>query len=170
MKKWILTLTILALIVTTSGCTTNQTQPSNKTYSANDLSFLYPGDWSELDKTAYQSVLDDKGELLAVVGDGSNYVFGIARLNNVKNQKYVTLNDLVVNYNSTLKNNGTEYVSEGPVVAGGVNGYEITVKASENYFSGILFIKNGTGYLAVFQSSNNDQKMFNQIMDTLKIY
>ena len=168
MKKWILTLAILALIVTISGCTSNQTTPANKTYSASGLSFSYPGDWSELDKTAYQSVLDGKSELLAVVGDGSNSTFGIAQLK-MKNQKYVSLNDLVANYNSTLKNNGTKYVSEGPVTVDGVKGYNITVKASGNYFSSVLFIKNSTGYLAAFESSDNDQLTFNQIIGSLKI-
>ena len=169
MKKWIFILIILALIIAVSGCTTNQSSPVNKTYSLNGLSFIYPGDWSELDKTIYQSALDDKGELLAVVGDGSNSAFGIARINNVKNQTNVTLNNLVVYYNSTLKNNGTEYVSEGSVTVDGIKGYEITVKASKNYLSSVLFIKNGTGYLAVFESSDNDQQMFNQIISSLKV-
>lgn len=167
MKKWILTLAILALIVAISGCTNNQTQPVSKTYSANGLSFIYPGDWSELDKTAYQSALNGKGELLAVVGDGST-MFGIAKLNKAKNQTNVTLNNLVVYYNSTF-NKGTEYVSEGSVTVDGVKGYEITVKASDNYFSGILFIKKSTNYLAVFESSDNNQKTFNQIISSLKV-
>ena len=167
MKKWISILAVLILIVTISGCTNNQTQPANKTYSGNGLSFVYPGNWNELDKTAYQSALDDKGELLAVVGDGST-MFGIARLNKVKNQTNITLNNLVVYYNSTF-NKGTEYVSEDLVTVDGVKGYEITVKASGNYLSGVLFIKNSTNYLAVFESSDNSQKTFNQIISSLKV-
>lgn len=168
MKKWIFILVILALIVAVSGCTTSQSTPANKTYSVNGLSFNYPGYWSELDKTTYQSVLNDKGELLAVVGDGSA-AFGIVRLNKMKNQTNVTLNELVTYYNSTLKNSDTEYVSEGPLIVDGVRGYDITVKSSGNYFSGVLFIKNGTDYLAVFESSNNDQQAFNQIISSLKV-
>lgn len=169
MKKWILVLAILAIVVTVSGCTNNQTAPANKTYSANGLSFIYPGSWSELDKTAYQSALDGKGELLAVVGDGSNSAFGIARLSKMKNQTNVTLNNLVAYHNSTLKNNGTEYVSEEPVTVDGAKGYEITVKASGNYFSSVLFIKNSTGYLAVFESLDNDQQTLDQILSSLKV-
>jgi hypothetical protein len=168
MKKWIFILTILALIVAVSGCTSSQQAPANKTYSINGLSFIYPGYWSELDKTTYQSVLDDKGELLAVVGDGST-VFGIVRLNKMKNQTNVTLDKLVMYYNSTLKNNGTEYVSEGPVIVDGTKGYDITVKSSGSYFSVVLFIKNNTDYLAVFESSDNDQQTFNQIISSLKV-
>ena len=168
MKKWIFILTVLALIISVSGCTTSQPAPANKTYSANGLSFIYPGTWSELDKTAYQSALDGKGEILAAVGDGST-IFGVARLNKIKNQTDVTLNSLVIYYNATLNVNGTKYVSEGPVTVDGVKGYEITVKASENYLSGVLFIKNRTAYLAVFESSDNDQKTFNQILNSLKI-
>jgi hypothetical protein len=168
MKKWIFILTVLALIIAVSGCTTSQPAPANKTYSANGLSFIYPGTWSELDKTAYQSALDDKGEMLAMVGDGSNSAFGIVKLNKLKNQTDVTLNELVAYYNSTLKNNGTEYVSEGFVTVDRVKGYEITVKASENYLVGVLFIKNSIGYLAVFESSDNDQEMFNKIISSVK--
>ena len=168
MKKWIFVLVILALIIAVSGCTTSQQASINKTYSVNGLSFTYPGTWSELDKTAYQSVLDDKGEILTVVGDGST-MFGVARLNKIKNQTDITLNSLILYYNATLNVNGTKYVSEGLVAVNGVKGYKITVKASENYLSGVLFIKNSTAYLAVFESSDNDQKTFNQILNSLKV-
>jgi len=76
---------------------------------------------------------------------------------------------LAVYYNSKLKNNGTEYISEGPVTVDGIKGYEITVKASENYLSSVLFIKNGTGYLTFFEYSNNNQKILNQIISSLKV-
>lgn len=169
MKKWIFVLTILALIVAVSGCTTSQQAPANKTYSVNGLSFIYPGDWSELDKSSYQSVLDDKGELLVVLGDGST-MFGVAKLNKINNQTDVTLDSLIRYYNATLNANGTKYVSESPVTVDKVKGYKMTVKASENYLSGVLFIKNNTAYLTVFESSDNDQKTFNQILNSLKIH
>ena len=168
MKKWIFVLAILALIIAVSGCTTSQQAPADKTYSINGLSFIYPGTWSELDKTSYQSALNGKGELLAVVGDGST-MFGVARLNKINNQTNVTLDNLIQYYNATLNANGTKYVSESPVTVDGVKGYKMTVKASENYLSGVLFIKNSTAYLAVFESSDNDQETFNQILNRLKV-
>ncbi len=168
MKKWIFILAILALVIAVSGCTNTDSAPANKTYSANGLSFIYPGYWSELDKTAYQSVLEDKGELLTVMGDGSS-TFGIARLNKMKNQTNNTLDSLIGYYNATLNANGTEYVSEGHVTVDGVSGYKMTVKASENYLSGVLFIKSSTAYLVVFESSDNNQKTLNQILNSLKI-
>ena len=45
----------------------------------------------------------------------------------------------------------------------------MTVKTSENYLSGVLFIKNNTAYLTVFESSDKDQKIFNQILNSLKV-
>jgi hypothetical protein len=119
-----------------------------------------------LDKTAYQSVLGDKGELLAVVGDGST-AFGIARLNKIKSQRVISLIDLVVYYNSTF-NKDTKYVPEGYTTVDSVKGYEITVKASGNYLSRVLFIKNSTSYLVVFESFDNDQQRLNQIISSLK--
>ncbi|MGB9977679.1 hypothetical protein [Methanobacterium sp.] len=85
---------------------------------------------------------------MAVRGYGSN-VFGIIWLNKIKNQVNVPLNKLVMYYNSTLKNNGTDYVSERPVIFNDIKRYDITVKSSGNYFSGVLFIKNSTAYLAL---------------------
>ena len=168
MKKWILIMVVLVMVVIISGCTTNQTQPANNTYSANGLSFIYPGNWEEMDKTTYQSILGDKGELLVLVGDGAVDAFGIAKLNSIAGQN-ATLSDLVMNYNSTLKSNGTEYVSEKYMTVDGVKGYEITVKGSENYFSSVLFIKNNTSYLVVFESSDNDQQTFDWIINSLKM-
>ena len=169
MKKWIFVLAILALIVAVSGCTTSQQVLANKTYSVDGLSFTYPGDWSELDKSSYQSVLSDKGRLLVVLGDGST-MFGVARLNKINNQTDVTLDSLIRYYNATLNANGTKYVSEGPVTIDGVKGYKMTVKASENYLSGALFIKNNVPYLTVFESLDKDQKIFNQILNSLKVH
>jgi len=168
MKKWISMLAILIMVVTISGCTTNQTQPANKTYSASGLSFTYPENWEELDKTSYQSVLGNKGELMVLVGDGAGNAFGIAKLRNIGSQK-PTLNYLVMNYNSTLKSNGTEYVSERYLTVDSANGYEITVKSSSNYYSALVFVKNDTGYLAVFQSTGNDQQTFDNIISSLKV-
>jgi len=166
MKKWISIITILVVIVLISGCASKQSLPNTKNYSANGLSFNYPGNWSEMDTTFYQSVLGDKGQLLVVVGDGSNSAFGVAKLKDEKNQ---TLKDLVITYKLSLKSNGTEYVSEKPVTIGAVKGYEITVKASGNYFSSILFIKNNSSYLVVFESQNNDQQTFDQIVKSLNV-
>ena len=43
-------------------------------------SFIYPGNWSEQNSTILQSQLGSSGDVLAVVGDGSNYKFGFAKL------------------------------------------------------------------------------------------
>ncbi len=166
MKKLIFILVILALVIAVSGCTNNQAPPANKTYSANGLSFTYPGIWEELDKTTYQNVLGDKGEIGVVVGDGASSGFGIAKLNSTKN---TTLNDLVADYNSSLKNNGTKYVSGKSISVAGVKGYEMTVTASENYVTIILFIKNDIDYLAVFESSDSNQQRLDWIINSLKI-
>lgn len=166
MKKKIFIVAILALVIAASGCTSDQAPPANKTYSANSLSFTYPGIWEELDKTGYQSVLGNKGEIMVVVGDGASSGFGIAKLNSTKN---TTLNDLVADYNSTLKDNGTKYVSGKSVIVAGVKGYEMTVTASGNYVTVILFIKNSIGYLVVFESSDSDQQVLDGIMKSLKI-
>ena len=165
MRKWISIITILVVIVLISGCA-SKSMPNTKNYSENGLSFTYPGNWSELDTTSYQSVLGDRGQLLVLVGDGSNSAFGVAKLNNEKNQ---TLENLVITYKLSLKSNGTEFISEGPITIDAVKGHEITVKASGNYFSSILFFKNNSSYLVGFESQNDDQQIFNQIIKSLNV-
>ena len=100
MRKWISIIIVLAVIVLISGCASKQSLDSTKNYSANGLSFTYPGNWSELDTTSYQSVLGDRGQLLVLVGDGSNSAFGVAKLNNEKNQ---TLENLVITYKLSFR-------------------------------------------------------------------
>jgi hypothetical protein len=167
MRKLVLILAILVITVAFSGCTSNQTPPNNKTYSTNGLSFSYPGNWEEMDKTPYQNFLGDNGELLVLVGNEADSAFGIAKINR-KNQ-INTLDDLIAFYNSTLKNNSAEYISEGPMTIDGVQAYEITVNSPQGYLLSVLFIKNNTCYLAAFRSPDNNQQTFDQILNSLKI-
>lgn len=163
MRKIILLVLILFITVAISGCTSKQT-PQAKNYSANGLSFTYPGNWEEMDISFYQNILGDKGEALVLVGDESNSAFGIARIKE-KNQ---TLNDLLKTYNSTL-NIDIQYISEEPITVDNVKRDKMMVKAFENYFTGILFEKNGITYLIISRSPNNDQQVFDQIIKSLKI-
>ena len=71
MKRLVFVLFILVVVVAASGCTSQNTS-SNKTYSANGVSFTYPGNWTEQNMTTYQTQFGFTGTVLAVVGDGSN--------------------------------------------------------------------------------------------------
>ncbi len=70
MKRLFFVLIMLVLVVAASGCTSQQSTSSNKTYSANGVSFTYPGNWTEQNLTSLQSQVGSSADVLGVVGDG----------------------------------------------------------------------------------------------------
>jgi hypothetical protein len=169
MKRLFFVLIRLVLVVAASGCTSQQTASSNKTYSSNGVLFIYPGNWSEQNSTSLQSQLGSSGNVLAVVGDGANNKFGFAKLNIGSNQRVATLSEWASNYNSSMKEQGSTYVSEKSLTVDGVKAYQITMQDSGIYVTDVFFVKNGNGYLAVHASPNNDQKTLEMLMKNLTV-
>ena len=96
--------------------------------------------------------------------------FGVIRLNLGSNQRVATLSEWASNYNSSMKEQGSTYVSEKSLTVDGVKAYEITLLQVKNsYVSGIFFVKNGTGYLLTHASPNNDQKTLEMLMKNLTV-
>jgi hypothetical protein len=158
---------LLVVAVAASGCTSQNA--SNKTYSANGVSFVYPGNWSEQNSTSLETQLGSSADVLAVVGDGSSYKFGFSKLNIGSNQRVATLSEWASSYNSTMKSKGNTFVSGKTSTVDGVKAIQITMLASGTYVTDIFFVKNGTGYLGVYASPTNDTEIFDQIMQSLKV-
>ena len=169
MKRLFFVLIMLILVVAASGCTSQQSTSSNKTYSANGVSFTYPGNWTEQNLTSLQSQVGSSADVLGVVGDGSGNKFGVIRLNLGSNQRVATLNEWASNYNSSMKEQGSTYISEKSLTVDGVKAYEITLLGNNSYVSGIFFVKNGTGYVLTHASPNNDQKTLEMLMKNLTV-
>jgi len=159
---------MLVVVVAISGCTSQNTS-SNKTYSANGVSFTYPGNWTEQNITSYQTQFGSAGNVLGVVGDESNNTFGVVKLNIGSNQRVATLSEWASSYNSTMKNGGSKYVSEKPLTVDGINAYQVTMIDSGNYVTDVFFVKNGTGYVATYSSLTNDTANLDLLMKDLKI-
>lgn len=168
MKKWIVLLVLLALVVSVSGCTSQNTT-NNKTYSANGVSFTYPGSWSEENTSTLQSELGSAGTVIVVVGDNSTNKFGVAKANLAGGQTISNVDEWASNYNSTMKNAGSTYVSEKKLTVDGVDASQMTFQNSGVYITDIFFIKNNVAYLAVLASTNNDQKILDLLLKNLKI-
>ena len=168
MKRLVFVLFILVLVVAASGCTSQNTS-SNKTYSANGVSFIYPGNWTEQNITTYQTQFGSTGTVLGIVGDGSNNTFGVVKLNIGSNQRVATLSEWASNYNSTMKNSGSTYVSEKPLTVDGINAYQMTMIDLGSYVTNVFLIKNGTAYVVTYSSPTNDNETLNQLMNNLKI-
>ena len=170
MKRIFLIIIMLVLVVAASGCT-SENSSSNKTYSANSVTFVYPGSWSEQNSTTLQSQVGSIGSVIAVVGDGSKSMFGIAKINVGSDERIASLNEWASSYNNTMKNRGVSYVSEKTLTVDGVDAMSMTLKESDSgsYVTDIFFVKNGTAYFAVYASTINDQQAIEQILKNLHI-
>lgn len=168
MKRLYVVLVLLVMIVAISGCTTSQTA-SNKTYSANGVSFTYPGNASEQNSSTFDSIAGSQGTVLASVGDNSSFDFGVIKIIVGSNQQLNTINQWAKNMNATFKSENDTYVREKKVTIDGVDGYIMVAKDSQYYYQGAIFIKNNTGYLAFMRSDTDNQQLFDQIIGSLKI-
>jgi hypothetical protein len=157
---------MLVLIVLASGCTSQQN--TSKTYSANGVTFNYPGSWSEVNSSSVQSQVGSLGAVLATVGN-SDSGFTIAKLNVGSNQILVSLNEWASTYNNSQKSQGNTYVSENSTTVDGVNAYYITFKSNGTYFTDVAIIKNSNGYIATYVAPNNEQQDLQLILNSLKI-
>ena len=167
MKKYIfLIVSLLFLIVLSSGCTSNA---SNKTYSANGVSFSYPGNWNEQNTSDLQSQIGNGNTVLAYVGENNVTQFAVQKINIGSNQRLTTLSEWASSINSTTKNNGYTYVSEKSTTIDGVNAIQITLKSGNSYLTADYFIKNGNGYGTLYSANNNDQTNLDMILNSLKI-
>ena len=167
MKRLVLIIMLLVVAVAASGCTSQNA--SNNTFSANGVSFIYPGNWSEQNSTSLAKELGSSADVLAVVGDGSSYKFGFAKLNIDSNQRVATLSEWASSYNSTMKGKGNSYVSGKSSTIDGVKAIQITMVASGIYVTDVFFVKNGTGYLGIYASPKNDTEILDQLMQSLKV-
>ena len=167
--KRLFVLFVLVLVVAASGCTSQQSTSTNKTYSANGVSFTYPGNWTEQNLTSLQSEAGSSADVLGVVGDGAVNKFGVFKLNPSSNQRVVSLSEWASNYNSTMKNQGSAYVSEKSLTVNGVKAYQMTMVKSGKYGTDVFFVKNGTGYIATYTSAKNDSETLDLLINNLKI-
>lgn len=164
LKKGILILVVLAVIVMASGCIDSGT--TNKTYSNNGVSFTYPGDWSELDKSDFQN---SESNVLVAVGDKDKSTFALATVTIGSNQRLATTKEWAASYKSGMLSNGYTFISEKSRTVDGQNGYEVVMQKSGIYTSNTYFAKDGTPYLAAFASTSNDEQTVNMILNSLKV-
>ena len=167
MKRFIAVLVLLVMVVAISGCTSNVT--SNKTYNANGVTFTYPGNATELNSSSIQSYIGSSGVMLAAVGDNKTFLFGVAKVNIGSDQQLASINDWATSFNKTIKANNQTYITEKTMTVDGVKGKMMAFNDSSFYYRELFFIKNNTGYLAILLTENNDQALFENIINSLQI-
>ncbi len=164
MKRLIGIIAILVFVVAISGCTSENT--SNKTYSANGITFNYPGNASEENTTTMQATLGSGVNILAVVGDDSSFKFAVAKLNS--SSDIVSPSEFLAISNQSIKANNWTYVSDKTVTVNGVNGTVVVFKDANNYYREVYFVKNNVGYYAILKSSTDNQQLFDQLIASLQ--
>ena len=169
MKKIILiVLMVIIAIVGISGCT--EETPKNKTYSADGITFQYPGNWTELNKTKYTLLdLGNTSKGIFVLGNQQNRLtFG--KVTPGKGQALNTLPKWAQLTKIRLSSKGGQFLSEKNLTIDGANAHQLRFMSPDGgYYTGIVFIKNNTGYIMVYASIYNETETLDNILKSFKM-
>jgi len=169
MKKLMFILGLLVLVIAASGCTSDQWS-SNKTYTGNGLTIVYPGGWS--DKNNQFPSLENATQILSVGNDG--YGLRVDKIS-IPGASLLNNNTILGAVTNIVKSsiNGT-VVSEKDINVDGASGFQInfsndTLVSDNEFISYALWIKNDTVYIATYGSKNNDTGTFDKIINNIKL-
>ncbi|MGF7119471.1 PsbP-related protein [Methanobacterium oryzae] len=164
MKKWISIIAIMLVVVCAAGCIDS----SPKTYTGNGLSFQYPADWSSYESDLQKS-MGSSGDVLVSLGKGDEGVF-VAKMNLGTAQ--VSASEFADAFKSSASSGRLTFVSEKTVTVDGSTGYEKVFKYTENstqLYASCTFVKNnGTIYMILIGTPNNDQETVDMILNSFK--
>jgi hypothetical protein len=164
---------LLCSVVLASGCISDNKQSNaTKTYSQNNISFNYPGDWEIANTTSPNAVVAVADPNTVQNGSPTTFVL-IQKPAVTKGSNITTL--YAANYASFF-NNTYQQVSEGNVTVNGVNTleniYKTNTTGDQKQYQAEWLSENGTIYvmLCVANASDfeNQQSNFNLILDSFK--
>ena len=162
MKKWISIIGVILVVVFASGCTA---QSSAKTYSGNNISFQYPGNWS----TDYNSSLQNfgsEGDVLVKLGKNDSGM-GVAKADiGSSNISAATM----ASEFKTIIQSKYQYVSNKTVTVDGINATQLVIKDNSNgdYASISFLIKNSSLYIIMISTPDNNQQTIDMILNSFK--
>ncbi len=163
MKKLLLILVVLSVVVMASGCTSSDPWSSNKTYSSNGVTFVYPASWS----VNASSVTTPSGSDVIVSVGSTDEGFAIGNIN-VSDLPSASVLDMVNELVQQYKTQG--YLTEKAVSVDGVNATMLTTqnKTSSGFYNSIAYwAKNSKLYYAVYVSKNNGTQTMDRILSSL---
>ena len=180
MKKYLMILTLISALILVSGCINSGNQTSGnsnntKTYSVDDITFHYPGNWVTLASQARDSVI--------AVGDpNTNDGNGNARVNVVIQKTAQPQNETFFQYfNDTYtqfasQNLSFMQISKGTITINGLNGYETVYKINSSEIKeqrAVWIQKNNNVYIILCTAPksdyNNQQSNFDTIVNSFQI-
>lgn len=164
MKRLVYVLAVVVLVVLASGCTSNEL---SKTYSGNNVTFQYPGTWSE---NATFSNLTGSSVATAVAVGNDTQVFTLTSLDissysdDVKNS---VLSTMVQTYKSA------NLTTEKTLTVDGVNATVLSspdkIASTDAYVSIALWVKNDKLFMALYGSKDGSSTaIFEKILGTIK--
>ena len=175
MRKYIvLVIFLVCSVVFASGCVTNKSTNTTKTYAQDNISFTYPGSWEVVNATS------------------QNAIVAVADLNSVQNGTPTTLvviqktdipagSDINTIYNSNYATffNNTNYqrISDGNITVNGQNApenvYETNTTVNPIQYSAVWLNESGSIYVilsaAPASNFNNETMNFNLILNSFKV-
>ena len=164
MKSLIYILIVVSLVVAISGCTSDE-WATNKTYSANGITFTYPGTWSsDLNKT----ITMPAGSASQAILGTNDQAFALSTVNG-QNLTTDQLQQVINNVVTDFKNQG--YGSEKNMTVDGVTATMITSQKADSdgfYTSYVAWAKNNTIYYVTYVSKENSTATLERILTTFK--
>ena len=170
-KYMVLVITILALVVFASGCT-SETQ--NKTYNVNGIYFNYPGAWSELSSDQI-NLTGDSASAIVAVSDNSGQTGVLIQSTPALSQSLADFTNL---NKAGIKKSGYAILSENTTTVNGIKAHQIIFNgtgSSGNATKQVMtfFKKNNKIYYIVFNSPPEDfdsqQTNYNMVLNSFKL-
>lgn len=157
-----------------SGCVTdNKKNNETQTYSQNNVSFNYPGEWANATPTAPNAI--------AAVADPNSVQSGIPSTVVIIQKPNATAGSNISavyasNYATFFNNTGYQQVSEGNITVNGNDALENIYKSNSTnpkQYRAVWLNENGTIYVILCIANENDfkneQDNFNLIINSFKV-
>jgi hypothetical protein len=162
MEKWISIIALILVVVFASGCTA---QSSAKTYSSNNISFQYPGNWSTDYNSSLQN-LGNEGDVLVTLGKDNS---GMAVAKADTGSSNISASTLASGFKTIIQSK-YQYISNKTVTVDGINATQLVIKDSSNgdYGSLTFLNKNNSIYIIMISTPDNNLQTINMILNSFK--
>jgi hypothetical protein len=134
------------------------------------VTFQYPGNWSELNETEYQTLdLGSNIEVIFILGNEQT-ALTFEKVIPGQNQVLNTLPGWAQAIKSMLSSRGAQLLSEKNLTVAGVDAYQLRFRSTDGYYyTSTAFIKNNTGYVMMYTSTSNETKTLDNILNSFQM-
>ncbi len=134
------------------------------------MTFQYPGNWSELNETEYQTLdLGSNIEVIFILGNEQT-ALTFEKVIPGQNQVLNTLPGWAQAIKSMLSSRGAQLLSEKNLTVAGVDAYQLRFRSTDGYYyTSTAFIKNNTGYVMMYTSTSNETKTLDNILNSFQM-